>query len=111
VDQDPHRPSLSPFRVLEARQVTPDSHQRYLQGIARAVEVAEDAVRHAEQSIAQGEGDSLEGLAIAPLRLFDEQPVHRHSVIRARRLGHKVWLRGGAERFDYRPSRPVSLGQ
>jgi hypothetical protein len=74
--EQPIRPGVKARRIAKLRKVSPDGQQCLLRGIFGEIGVAQDSVRHRVQSVANGHGQTREGLLVSVLRPTHQIDIH-----------------------------------
>ena len=77
VDEQPPQPRLHAIRVAQPWQLLPGPDEAFLDGVVRAVEVAQDPVGQRIQAIERHRGEGLECVMIPMPCLFHEISVHQ----------------------------------
>jgi hypothetical protein len=74
--EEPIRPGVEAVRITERGEVAPDVDERLLCRVLGAWTVPQDAVRDRVEPIHQVIGELVEGVLVAPLRLYHQLPLH-----------------------------------
>jgi len=76
VDEQPMEPRVKTVGITERPQLTPRRHEGQLDGILRQPEVAQDAIRDREESIASATCQAGKRLLVPVPRRVDERSLH-----------------------------------
>jgi hypothetical protein len=70
-------PRIESIRIAQSGKLPPCIHERFLDGVLRALPVAEDEAGDRVESVARGHREGLEGLVIAAPSRLDDIALHR----------------------------------